>query len=259
MASSRDGLVLVKKEGYAVLTLNRPEVRNALNFSIVSDIASSLHELDRDADVGATVLAGNEKAFSGGADVTEMAPNTLESFTKNDNFKVWDRLAEVNKPVIAAVEGYALGGGCELAMSCDIIVASEGARFGQPEINLGIMPGAGGTQRLTRLSGKHRAMRYILTGEQFSAAEAEKMGLVSILVPKGGALEEAERVASVIASKPRMAVLMAKRAVREAAEGNIMEGIRFERALFYSLFATLDQKEGMESFLKKRKPEFTGK
>lgn len=259
MASAGESLDLAKRDGYAVLTLNRPEVRNALSFSLVSDIATALHDLDSDSDIGATVLAGNEKAFSGGADVAEMAPNTLESFTRNDPFTVWDRLTSVRKPVIAAVEGYALGGGCELAMACDIIVASEKAKFGQPEINLGIMPGAGGTQRLTKAAGKHRSMRYILTGELFSAEDAEKMGLVSAVVPAGKALEEAERMAVAIAAKPRMAVLMAKRAVREAAEGNIMEGIRFERSLFYSLFATLDQKEGMEAFLKKRKPEFKGK
>ncbi len=248
-----------KKDGFAILHLNRPEVRNAISFGLMKRLVEALRELDCDDSISVAVIAGDERAFSGGADVKEMSGQSLASFTKGNPFSVWDELQTIGKPVIAAVEGYALGGGCELAMASDMIVASEDAVFGQPEINLGIMPGAGGTQRLTRAAGKQLAMRYVLTGEHFTAREAEKMGLLSSLVPRGQALAEATRIAKLIASKPRLAVLHAKKAVREAAEGGIMEGIWFERALFYSLFATLDQKEGMDAFLKKRKPDFSGK
>lgn len=255
---TRQGIVVEKTGGYAIITLNRPQVRNALSFGLIEEIADALHELDSDTGVRAVVITGDEKAFSGGADVREMAGNSVVTFTKNDNFAVWDRIGTFRKPLIAAVEGFALGGGCELAMACDIVVASEQARFGQPEINLGIMPGAGGTQRLTRAAGKHKAMYYILTGDQFSAAEAERVGIVSIVVPGGTALNEACKIASAIASKPAVAVVMAKKAVRQAADVGLKEGIMYERGLFYSLFGTHDQKEGMDAFLKKRKPEFRG-
>lgn len=253
-----DSVVYERAGSIAIVRLNRPEVRNALSFGLISRLAEILHELDADDSVGASVLTGGERFFSAGADIREMAGRTMVSFEKADDFSVWDALASVGKPVIAAVEGYAYGGGCELAMASDMIVASEDARFGQPEIDLGIMPGAGGTQRLTSAAGKYRAMRYILTGEPFSAAEAERMGLVSAVVPKGQAVREASRLATLISAKPRTAVLLAKKAVRRAAENKIAEGLLFERSLFYSLFATLDQKEGMDAFLKKRKPEFKG-
>ncbi len=255
---SEEPVTVEKKDGIAILRLNRPGVRNALSFGLVSRLAEVLHELDGDESVGATVLTGGDSFFSGGADVKEMAGRTASSFSRDDDFSVWDALGSVAKPVIAAVEGYALGGGCELAMACDMVVAAEDARFGQPEIELGIMPGAGGTQRLTMASGKYKAMRYVLTGEPFQAAEAERIGIVSAVVPKGHALAEACRYASVISSRPRVAVLLAKKAVKRAAEGGLAEGILYERSLFYSLFATLDQKEGMDAFLKKRKPQFRG-
>ena len=255
---TRQGIRVEKTGGYAVVSLNRPQFRNALSFGLISEIADALADMDGDSGVGAVVIAGDEKAFSGGADVREMADNSVVTFTKNDYFAVWDRIGTFRKPLIAAVEGYALGGGCELAMACDIVVASEQAKFGQPEINLGIMPGAGGTQRLTRAAGKHKAMYYILTGDQFSAAEAERLGIASVVVPAGKAMSEACRIASAIASKPAVAVIMAKRAVRQAADEGLKEGMMYERALFYSLFGTHDQKEGMDAFLKKRKPEFRG-
>lgn len=259
MPGSQEGRIrLEKKGGYARVALNRPAVRNALSFDLVGELVSTLQTLDRDDSVGAVVITGDDRAFSGGADVKEMVQNSLVSFTRQDSFAVWDRLGTVAKPLIAAVEGYALGGGCELAMACDIIVASERAKFGQPEINLGIIPGAGGTQRLTRAVGKQKAMRYVLTGEPFSSEDAERMGLVSIVVPAGRAESEACRIAASVASKPRMAVLLAKKAVRRAAEGDITDGILYERALFYSLFATRDQKEGMNAFLEKREADFAG-
>ena len=255
---ARGSVVYEKAGGIAIVRLNRPEVRNALSFGLISRLAEILHELDADESIGASVLTGGEKFFSAGADIKEMAGRSMASFEKHDDFSAWDALASVGKPFISAVEGYAYGGGCELAMASDMIVAAEDARFGQPEIDLGIMPGAGGTQRLTRAAGKYRAMRYILTGEPFSAAEAERMGIVTAVVPKGQAVMEASRIAAIISAKPRTAVLLAKKAVRRAAENQLTEGLLFERSLFYSLFATLDQKEGMNAFLNKRKPEFKG-
>lgn len=259
MEVAGEGVKVEKRGGYAVVRLNRPEVRNALSFGLVSSLVDALHSLDADGEAGAIVVTGDDRSFSGGADVKEMSGRDYASFTRSNDFAVWDAISAISKPIIAAVEGYALGGGCELAMACDIIVASEEARFGQPEINLGIMPGAGGTQRLTAAVGKHKAMYYILTGSPFTARDAERLGVVSVLAPKGGALAEASRVAEDIAAKPRVAVLLAKKAVRQAAEGGMGSGIMYERSLFYSLFATEDQKEGMDAFLKKRQPRFTGK
>lgn len=259
MEGGKGRLVTVeKKEGYAVVRLNRPEVRNALSFRLVSELSNALSSLDSDGEASAIVLAGGGSAFSAGADVREMAGRSTASFIQSDDFTVWDRISSIRKPLIAAVHGYAFGGGCELAMACDIIIAEEGSRFGQPEIKLGIMPGAGGTQRLTLALGKHRAMLHILTGEPISAEDAERLGLVSALVPKGKALEEASRIAGLISALPPAAVLSAKRAVQRAAEGGIRDGLLFERSLFYSLFSTLDQKEGMDAFLAKRKPVFRG-
>jgi enoyl-CoA hydratase len=254
-----DDLVVEKKEGFAILRLNRPQVLNALSFNLISHIAHALGEVEKDAAVKSCIITGGEKAFSAGADIRDMASRTFSTFETDNDFSVWDAMERFRKPLIAAVEGYALGGGCELAMACDIIVASEGTKFGQPEINLGIMPGAGGTQRLTRSIGRHRAMRYILTGELFSADEADRMGLLSSLVKRGEALNEAVRIAGMIAQKSSVSLLLAKEAVNASQEVGLGQGLRLERQLFYSLFSTEDQKEGMDAFLSKRQPKFTGR
>jgi len=254
-ANGKQNVLFRKHERYAVLQINRPEYMNALNFETISGIASSLRLCASDPEIKCAIITGNEKSFAAGADIRELAGMTSPRLMLEDNFSVWDEIALFRKPLLAAIEGYALGGGCELAMNCDIIVASESAVFGQPEINLGIMPGAGGTQRLTALLGKHRAMRYILTGERMSAAEAERMGLVSYLVPEGRALAEAERIASDLCSKSLPALLAAKQAVL-AANQQIASGIRMERELFYLLFSTMDQREGMNAFIEKRKPRY---
>ncbi len=254
-----DDLVVEKREGFTILRLNRPNVLNALSFKLVSHIAEALAEEDRDSGVKSCIITGGERAFSAGADIKDMAGKTFASFAADDDFSVWDAMERFRKPLIAAVEGYALGGGCELAMSCDIIVASEGTKFGQPEINLGIMPGAGGTQRLTRSIGRHRAMRYILTGELFSAEEADRMGLLSSLVQRGQALNEAVRIAGLIGQKSLLSLMLAKEAVDASQDVGLAEGLRIERHMFYSLFSTADQKEGMDAFLSKRPPKFTGR
>ena len=255
--NSYEDLTVGKKNGYLLLKLNRPDVLNALSFQLVSHIAEAMKEADADDDVKSVVITGNGRAFSAGADIRDMENRSFISFEHRDDFSVWDDMLEVRKPVIAAVEGYALGGGCELAMSADILVAAEGTKFGQPEINLAIIPGAGGTQRLSRAIGRHRAMRYILTGELFTAAEAFSMGLVSSLVPPGQALTEAIRIAEKIAEKSLISVLLAKEAVNFSQESTLTQGLKFERQLFYSLFSTADRKEGMEAFLHKRKPSFS--
>ena len=256
---SYDDLIVEKREGFSILMLNRPGVLNALSFELVAHLAQALAEEEDDSNVKCCIITGGERAFSAGADVKDMAGRTFASFEMEDDFSVWGALAKFRKPLIAAVEGYALGGGCELAMACDIIVASEGTKFGQPEINLGVMPGAGGTQRLTRSIGKPRAMRYILTGETFSAEEADRMGLLSSLVHRGEALGEAARMAALIAQKPSLSLLLAKAAVNASQDVGLTQGLRLERRMFYSLFSTADQKEGMDAFLSKRPPKFTGR
>ncbi len=254
-----DDLIVEKKEGFSILRLNRPAVLNALSFELVTHIAQALAEEEKDAGVKSCIITGGERAFSAGADVKDMASRTFSSFETDNDFSVWDAMERFRKPLIAAVEGYALGGGCELAMACDIIVASEGTKFGQPEISLGIMPGAGGTQRLARSIGKPRAMRYVLTGELFSSEEADRMGLLSSLVPRGQALNEAVRIASLIGQKSQLSLLLAKEAVNASQEVGLTQGLRLERRMFYSLFSTADQKEGMAAFLSKRPPRFAGK
>ena len=254
---SYEDLIVEKTDAILLLKLNRPNVLNALNFRLVGHIAETMRAADKDDGVKVIVLSGNGKAFSAGADVADMSGKSFVSFEHEDDFSVWDDMLRCRKPVIAAVEGYALGGGCELAMSCDIIVSSEGAKFGQPEINLGIIPGAGGTQRLTRAIGRYSAMRYILTGELFTAQDAQKMGLISSLVPDGKALEEAIRIAKVISQKSLIPIMLAKEAVNASQEQGLQQGLRYERQLFYALFYTEDRKEGMEAFLKKRKASFS--
>ena len=246
--------------GVALVTIERPEVLNALSFDLLDELANGLARLDADPDCRAIVLTGSgEKAFAAGADIRELARQTPVTLLVDDRFSVWERIASIRKPVIAAVRGFALGGGCELAMTCDLIVAGEDARFGQPEINLGVMPGAGGTQRLTRAIGKARAMEMVLTGRTISADEAAAMGLVTKVVEPAETLAEALALARTIAGQAPVAVLAAKEAVKLADELPLSAGLRHERRAFFALFATEDQTEGMAAFVEKRGPEWKGR
>ena len=252
-------IVVRKDEGYAVIQLNRPEALNALNIELMGELVEALETLDGDADVRCIVLTGNEKAFAAGADIKEMADATAVEMLIRDQFARWDRIRRIKKPLIAAVSGFALGGGCELAMSCDIIIASETAKFGQPEVNIGVMPGAGGTQRLTRAVGKYKSMEMVLTGRMITAEEAKEYGLVNKVVPVEYYLQEAKDLAKEVASKPPIAVRLAKEAVLKSFDTTIEGGLEFERKNFYLLFASEDQKEGMKAFVEKRKPGWKGK
>ena len=244
--------------GVALVTLNRPEALNALNSQLMAELAHALDAFEADAKVGCIVITGSEKALAAGADIKEMADKTFPQTYVDDFISgPWERVASCKKPVIAAVAGYALGGGCELAMMCDILICTEKAKFGQPEITLGILPGIGGTQRLTRAVGKAKAMDMILTGRLMDAEEAERAGLVSRIVDADDLLiDEALEMARTIASFSRPSVLMAKEAVNRAFELPLNEGLRAERRLFQAVFATADQKEGMAAFIEKRKPVF---
>jgi enoyl-CoA hydratase len=240
-----------------LITLNRPQALNALCDALIRELGAALDGFERDNAIGAVVLTGSEKAFAAGADIKEMANLTfvdcyLQDFITNG----WERITTCRKPIIAAVAGFALGGGCEVAMMCDTIIAAESARFGQPEITLAIIPGSGGTQRLTRAVGKAKAMEMILSGRMIDSTEAERCGLVSRVVPNDKLLEEALKLADKIAAQSRPAVLAAKEAVNRAFETSLAEGVRFERRLFHALFSTDDQKEGMAAFVEKRKPQF---
>lgn len=250
-------LILIETRGpVGLVTLNRPKVLNALNDALVEEIGDALLAFDADAAIGAMVLTGSEKAFAAGADIGAMKDKTYMDMYKSDYLTRWDRIRTVRKPVIAAVAGFALGGGCELAMACDIIIAADSARFGQPEIKIGVLPGAGGTQRLPRAVGKAKAMDLVLTGRMMDAAEAERAGLVSRVVPADQLLDEAVAAATQICQYSQPAVMMAKEAVNRAYESPLSEGLQFERRLFHSLFSTEDQKEGMAAFVEKRKPVF---
>ncbi|HEY0070628.1 MAG TPA: enoyl-CoA hydratase-related protein [Chloroflexia bacterium] len=260
MADNIYSLIKLSQDGpVTIIQLNRPEVLNALNLQMMDEIIAALDALEADDTVRCVVLTGSERAFAAGADIKEMAGATTVDMMMRDQFAKWDRIRRFKKPIIAAVSGYALGGGNELAMLCDMIVASETAQFGQPEINIGVMPGAGGTQRLARAVGKSIAMDVVLTGRTLTAREALQFGLVNRVVPVEAYLKEAVKLAKTIAEKSPIAVQMAKDAVLKAFDTPIQEGLLHERKNFYMLFSTEDQKEGMAAFIEKRKPDFKGK
>jgi len=257
MSEQYANILVERRSAVGIVTLNRPQALNALNAALVAEIGRALDDLEADDAIGAIVLTGNEKAFAAGADIKEMADKTyMQAYAEDFITKGWERVAQCRKPVVAAVAGFALGGGCEVAMMCDIVIAADNARFGQPEINLGTMPGAGGTQRLPRFIGKAKAMDLCLTGRMMDAAEAERLGLVSRIVPPDKLMDEALAVADKVASMSRPIAMMVKEAVNRAFETTLAEGVRFERRLFHSTFATEDQKEGMAAFIAKRKPGF---
>lgn len=243
----------------AVVQLNRPHALNALNFELMTELTSVFKDFSKDDSVNAVVLTGNDKAFAAGADIKEMATATSAEMLTKGYLEMWDELQAFKKPIVAAVSGYCLGGGAELVMVCDIVIASETAKFGQPEINIGVIPGAGGTQRLTRAVGKVKAMELILTGRQFNAEEALSMGLINKISPLASYLADAKQLATEIASKPPIAVRLAKEAVLRAASINLTDDVEYERRLFALLFATDDMREGMNAFIEKRKPTWKGK
>jgi enoyl-CoA hydratase len=260
MADNQYEFIIVSNEGaVATIQLNRPDVLNALNLKLMDEVLGALDNLERDDTCRCVIITGNERAFAAGADIKEMAEATSTEMLTRDQFAKWDRMRRFKKPLIAAVSGYALGGGNELAMLCDMIVASESAQFGQPEVNIGVMPGAGGTQRLTRAVGKAIAMEVILAGRTLTAREAERFGLVNRVVPVEAYLREAQKLAAQIAEKAPISVQLAKDAVLKAFELPLQEGLAIERRNFYLLFGTEDQKEGMAAFVEKRKPTFEGK
>ncbi|HXO90564.1 MAG TPA: enoyl-CoA hydratase [Stellaceae bacterium] len=250
--------LLVERRGaVGIITLNRPQALNALNAALITELASALDNFESDAAIGAIVLTGGEKAFAAGADIKEMLTKTYPQIYLDDFITSgWERVGQCRKPVVAAVAGFALGGGCEVAMMCDIIIAADNARFGQPEITLGTIPGAGGTQRLARFVGKAKAMDLCLTGRMMDATEAERAGLVSRVVPAAELLSEAVKVAERVASMSRPIAMMVKESINRAWETTLTEGVRFERRLFHATFATEDRKEGMAAFVEKRAPSF---
>ncbi|MUL85162.1 MULTISPECIES: enoyl-CoA hydratase [unclassified Mycolicibacterium] len=255
--SEFETILVTRTDRVATITLNRPKALNALNSQVMTEVTTAAAELDRDPGVGAIIVTGNEKAFAAGADIKEMAELSFADVYSADFFELWSKFAATRTPTIAAVAGYALGGGCELAMMCDILIAADSAKFGQPEIKLGVLPGMGGSQRLTRAIGKAKAMDLILTGRTIDAVEAERAGLVSRLVPADALIDEALAVAETIAGMSLSASRMAKEAVNRAFESTLTEGLLYERRLFHSAFATADQKEGMAAFSEKRAANFT--
>ncbi len=252
--------ILSEVDGHVgIIRLNRPEVLNALSLELMKKLVDHLEAYDLDVGIHVILLSGSERVWAAGSDIKDMADASAFEMYKRQQFARWERIKKISKPIVAAVSGYALGGGCELAMHCDIIIASETAKFGQPEINIGVMPGAGGTQRLTRAVGKAVAMDVILSGRFLSAREALDAGLVSRVVPKENFFTEALRIAHEVAGKPPLALRLAKEAVLKAHEMSLSNGLDYERKLFYMLFATEDQKEGMKAFIEKRRPVFKGK
>lgn len=250
--------ILVKQDGrVGIITLNRPEALNALNVQLGNEVLAAARAFDADPGIGAIILTGSDRAFAAGADIKEMAPRSYMDMYTEDWFAGWDDLARVRTPMIAAVAGHALGGGCELAMICDFIIAADNAKFGQPEIKLGVIPGMGGSQRLTRAIGKSKSMEMVLTGRTMGAAEAERAGLVTRVVPVAGLMDDALATAKRIAGMSKPIALLAKEAVNASQEMSLAEGVQFERRLNHSCWATADQKEGMAAFIDKRAPEFT--
>jgi enoyl-CoA hydratase len=250
--------ILVETKGrVGVIRLNRPSALNALSSKLIAELTAAIDAFEKNPDIGCLVMTGSDKAFAAGADIKEMSDKSFLEAFMSDFAASWDRASHARKPVIAAVAGFALGGGCELAMQCDMIIAADNAKFGQPEIKLGVIPGIGGTQRLTRAVGKAKAMDLCLTGRLMDVQEAERSGLVARIVPLANLMEEAMKAAEAIAAMPLPAAMMAKEAVNRAFETTLAEGIRFERRLFHSLFATADQKEGMAAFVEKRPAKFT--
>jgi len=241
------------------IQLNRPDVLNAINIELMGELLNALKDFDKDSEIGCIIITGNKKAFAAGADIKEMATQSAIDMYVRDQFATWDNIRKIKKPIIAATSGYVLGGGCELSMTCDMIVAAESTKFGQPEIKIGIIPGAGGTQRLTRAIGKAKAMEMILTGKMYSAKEMFDAGLVSKVVDDEVFLEEAQALAKEIASMPPIAVQMGKEAILKSFDTTIEGGLEYERKAFYLLFASEDMKEGMNAFVEKRKPEWKGK
>jgi enoyl-CoA hydratase len=254
-----ENILVESHDAVGLIRLNRPQALNALNAALIAELGQALSAFDQDPKIGAIVITGNEKAFAAGADIKEMASKSYMEAYLGDFLASWDKVANQRKPVIAAVAGFALGGGCELALMCDFIIAAETAKFGQPEIQLGVMPGAGGTQRIARYIGKSKAMDLILTARMMDAAEAERSGLVSRVVAADKLLDEALSAAKKIASFSQPIAMMAKEAVNRSFETTLAEGVRFERRLFHAMFATEDQKEGMAAFVEKRKPSFKNK
>ncbi|MEI8135425.1 MAG: enoyl-CoA hydratase-related protein [bacterium] len=257
--SELKNLVVSKADFVTTIQLNRPSALNALNLELMNELIGVLEALDKDDSVRCIVLTGNEKAFAAGADIKEMANASAVEMLERDQFAKWDKIRKIKKPIVAAVSGFALGGGCELMMHCDMVVASETAKIGQPEINIGVIPGAGGTQRMTRAVGKVLAMELVLTGRFMDADEALRAGLINKVVPKEFFLEEAQRLAAEIANRPPVAVRLAKEAILKSFDTTIEMGLEYERKNFYLLFATEDMKEGMSAFIEKRKPEWKGR
>ena len=253
---SFETILVETRERVGLITLNRPQALNALNSQVLDELNQALDQFEKDPQIGCMVLTGSSKAFAAGADIKQMVDLEYPQVFMDDFFSPADRIANRRKPLIAAVAGYALGGGCELAMICDFIYAADNARFGQPEINLGVLPGIGGTQRLTRALGKAKAMEMCLTGRQMDAREAEQAGLVARIIPVDQLLEETLKAAKLIAEKSLPSVMMTKECVNRVFETSLSEGVRFERRVFHSIFATADQTEGMQAFVEKRKPNF---
>jgi enoyl-CoA hydratase len=249
-------IIVESQARVGIIRLNRPEALNALNAELIEEMRRALDSFEADDGIGCIVITGNDKAFAAGADIKQMQAKSYMQAYKEDFIARWDRLAAVRKPVVAAVAGFALGGGCELAMMCDIVIAADTAKFGQPEIKLGVMPGSGGTQRLIRQVGKSKAMELCLTGRMMDAVEAERANLVSRVVPAAALMEEAMKTARSIAAMSLPAAMMTKETINRAYETSLAEGIRFERRVFHAMFATADQKEGMAAFVEKRKPDF---